>query len=50
MEFTQYLEQQGTHHEFSLAGRSSTNSRIEDKIRRLLEATCAAMITSGCAY
>ena len=49
-EFLEYTTSQGTQMENSLAGRPSTNSRIEDKVRRILEGTRATMLVAGVVY
>ena len=43
-EFDEYLRERGTHHEWALADRPSTNARIEGLNRRIIEAAAAAML------
>lgn len=49
-EFETWCKDQGIGIEHSLPGRPSTNSRIEDKVRRVKEGTTAVMIVSCSPY
>ena len=50
LEFEEVLRQRGIMRGFSLPGRPSTNSRIEDRVRRILEGTRATMLVAGVVY
>ena len=48
--FHEALVRRGIHHSLSLPHRPSTNSRIEDKVRRVIEGTRAVLAASGLPF